>query len=110
MTDYFIYNHGGSANHGCEALVRTVLRLFGGSANTVYSEAIQQDLRYGIDTFASIKTATTAYSKISLRFLTAYWQLKTKKDYIDMDVLPYRKALKDLRANQVELSVGGDIY
>lgn len=79
MADYFIYNHGGSANHGCEALVRTVLKLFGNSVNTVYSEAIQQDLRYGMDALASVKTATTAYSKMSLRFFAAYWRLKTKK-------------------------------
>lgn len=110
MADYFIYNHGGSANHGCEALVRTVLKLFSGGVNAVYSEAIQQDLRYGIDVLAPVKTATTAYSKMSLRFFAAYWKLKTQKDYIYMDTLPYRKALKELRANQVELSVGGDIY
>ena len=24
MTEIFLYNHGGSANHGCEALVKTI--------------------------------------------------------------------------------------
>ena len=52
MNNYFIYNHGGSANHGCEALVRTILQLFRDSSITVYSEAIQQDLRYGINALA----------------------------------------------------------
>ena len=27
MTQIFLYNHGGSENHGCEALIRTVSRV-----------------------------------------------------------------------------------
>ena len=109
MDDYFIYNHGGSANHGCEALVRTILTLFQGAKEIpVYSEAIQQDLRYGLD--APLKTATMAYSKASIGFWRTYWQLKIKKDYIYMDALPYRRPIKQLNINQVELSIGGDIY
>ena len=109
MADYFIYNHGGSANHGCEAIVRTILTLFQGTKEIpVYSEAIQQDLRYGID--APLKTATTSYAKTSIGFWRAYWQLKMKKDYVYMDALPYRRPIKQLNINQVELSIGGDIY
>ena len=110
MNNYFIYNHGGSANHGCEALVRTILQLFRDSSITVYSEAIQQDLRYGINALAPIETAMTVCSKRSPRFLEAYCKLKVQNNYIYMDVLPYRRTIKKLRKGEVELSVGGDIY
>lgn len=110
MNKYFIYNHGGSANHGCEALVRTVLQLFHDDSITVYSDAIQQDLRYGINALAPIETSTTAYSKMDFRFFEAYCKLKAQNNYIYMDVLPYRKAVKKLRADQIELSIGGDNY
>ena len=53
MADYFIYNHGGSGNHGCEALVRTVSNLFGGNI-PVYSESPQQDLHYGLNEIGPI--------------------------------------------------------
>ena len=111
MTDYFIYNHGGSGNHGCEALVRTVLNLFQNEKDIpVLTESPQQDIRYAIDELASLVPATTPYSKCSLSFLNAFLTLKTKKDYFKMDVLPYRKPIKSLTRGMVELSVGGDIY
>ena len=111
MSDYFIYNHGGSANHGCEALVRTALNLFQSRGNMkVLSESPQQDYRYGINNLAVLEPATTAYSKASLAFWDAFFSLKAKKDYFKMDVLPYRKPIRGLTSNMVELSVGGDIY
>lgn len=110
MRDYFIYNHGGSANHGCEALVRTVLELFGDEPVTVFSESPQQDMRYGLDRLSALQPATAAYSKASPAFWDAYLTLKSKKDYFKMDVLPYRKPIRGLTSNMVELSVGGDIY
>ena len=111
MNDYFIYNHGGSANHGCEALVRTAVKLFGGQERMpVLSESPQQDLRYGLDEIAEILPATTAYSRMSPAFLRAYLALRRKNDYFQMDVLPYRRPIQELGAQHVELSVGGDIY
>lgn len=111
MNDYFIYNHGGSANHGCEALVRTALRLFGEEKPIrVLSESPQQDLRYGLGELAQIEPATAAYGKLNPSFLEAYLALKTRHDYFKMDTLAYRKPIEKLSANQVELSVGGDIY
>ena len=62
MNDYFIYNHGGSANHGCEALVRTAVKLFGGQERMpVLSESPQQDLRYGLDEIAEILRAYSVF-------------------------------------------------
>ena len=111
MKDYFIYNHGGSGNHGCEALVRTALELFSdGKSMPVLTESPQQDLRYGLHAVAELKPATTAVSKARLDFWDAYLTLKTRGDYFKMDILPYRKPIKKLSANMVELSVGGDIY
>ena len=110
MSDFFIYNHGGSANHGCEALVRTALNLFQSRGNMkVLSESPQQDYRYGINNLAVLEPATTAYSKASLAVWDAYLTLKAKKDYFKRDVLPYRKPIRGLTSNMVELAVGGDI-
>lgn len=111
MNDYFIYNHGGSGNHGCEALVRTVLALFQNEKPvTVLSESPQQDLRYGLDQVAAVEPATLAYAKSSPGFWDAYLALKIKNDYIKMDALAYRKPIRRLTSGRVELSVGGDIY
>jgi len=111
MAYYFIYNHGGSGNHGCEALVRTALDLFQNDEKIpVLSESPQQDSYYGIDAIAPVMHAVTGYSKLSYDFLAAYLALKVKGDYFEMDVLPYRKQIRNLEPGQVELSVGGDVY
>ena len=109
MSNYFIYNHGGSANHGCEALVRTVSKLFGGNI-PIYSEVPQQDIRYNLNEIGELVPAIGPVSKVSLSFWQAYLNLKLHKDYTDMDCLPYRKAIRNAPAHGVELSVGGDIY
>ena len=36
MGEVFLYNHGGSANHGCEALVRTVCNLLSDNRKLEY--------------------------------------------------------------------------
>ena len=105
-----MYNHGGSENHGCEALVRTVCELFKEENLILYSEMPQQDLHYGIQQFANVKSAKNAYSKLSPSFIKAYYSLKKKNDYFPLDILPYRKTIKEFRTGDIEISVGGDIY
>ena len=110
MRKVFLYNHGGSENHGCEALVRTVCELFKEEDIILYSEMPQQDLHYGIQQFADVKSAKNAYSKLSPSFIKAYYSLKKKNDYFPLDILPYRKTIKEFRTGDIEISVGGDIY
>lgn len=110
MRKVFLYNHGGSENHGCEALVRTVCELFKEEDIILYSEMPQQDLHYGIQQFADVKSAKNVYSKLSPSFIKAYYSLKKKNDYFSIDILPYRKTIKEFRTGDIEISVGGDIY
>lgn len=110
MRKIFLYNHGGSENHGCEALVRTVCELFKEEDIILYSEMPQQDLHYGIQQFADVKSAKNAYLKLSPSFIKAYYSLKKKNDYFSIDILPYRKTIKEFRTGDIEISVGGDIY
>lgn len=110
MRKVFLYNHGGSENHGCEALVRTVCELFKEENLILYSEMPQQDLHYGIQQLVNVKSAKNAYSKLSPSFIKAYYSLKKKNDYFPIDILPYRKTIKEFRTGDIEISVGGDIY
>ena len=109
MLEYIIYNHGGSGNHGCEALVRTVAGLLQ-KVTAIYSEAPDQDRKYGVDKLAAVWPACSSYSKVSADFLKAYLNLKIKGDYFGMDILPYRAAIQKMPSNAVEISIGGDIY
>lgn len=110
MSEVFLYNHGGSKNHGCEALVRTVCSLLHEDYKiSLLSESPQEDIYYDIQKLVEIKPAKSAYSKFSFDFFKAYLSLR-KGDYIPLDVLPYKKSLEKINANDVEISIGGDIY
>lgn len=109
MAEYIIYNHGGSGNHGCEALVRTVSGLLQ-NVTTIYSESLDQDKQYGVDKLATVWPACSSYSKASVDFLKAYLNLKIKGDYFGMDILPYKAAIQKMPSDAVEVSIGGDIY
>lgn len=111
MGEIFLYNHGGSANHGCEALVRSICILMQQENKIkLLSEAPQQDFHYGLQEVADIQPGMQVYSKFNVDFLQAYYQLKKNKNYFPMDILPYRKSIKSLKKGDVEISVGGDIY
>lgn len=111
MGNVFLYNHGGSANHGCEALVRTICELIGdGKKIKLLSDSPQQDIHYDLQEVADVYPAITAYSKFSLDFLKSYICLKTTGDYFPMDTLPYLKSLKHLGKEDIEISIGGDNY
>ena len=44
-----LYGHGGSRNHGCEAIVRSTIMLLGEQHNyTLLSERPEEDIEYGI--------------------------------------------------------------
>lgn len=111
MSKIFLYNHGGSGNHGCEALVRTISAFF--SKNTrlsVLSEMPQQDYYYNMERIINIEPAEEVFSKFSYEFIKAYIKLKKSGNYFLMDCLPYLKAIKKLKEGDVEISIGGDIY
>ena len=59
-----LYMHGGSGNHGCEAIVRTTAQLLGGPKDLVlWSWAKEEDFRYG----------TAAISKKSWHHSMSIW-------------------------------------
>lgn len=111
MGEIFLYNHGGSGNHGCEALVRTVSQLIGNEKKIkVYSETPNEDIHYDVHEIATIEPAIQDATKLSFDFIKAYLRLKRTGDYFDMDILPYLKSIRQMKKGDIEVSVGGDIY
>lgn len=108
-----IFNHGGSKNHGCEALVRTIVGLLPKESYiALLSDAPEEDFCYGIDKIVDdISPSIRSYSKFSLSFVQAYLTLKIKKDYTQMDLLPYKAAIQSLPDDyDIAVSIGGDVY
>lgn len=121
MKKIFLYNHGGSGNHGCEALVRTAALVIKETAEEIgqsislelQSEVPEEDEQYGIGKSIGIDQLTPALCpvrKADLQYLHAYWDLKVRHDYISMDVLPYLETIKNTQEGALGISIGGDNY
>lgn len=111
MGRIILYNHGGSANHGCEALVRTVCGIVNQPERTwICSDTPQEDIHYDVQKLGGLLPSRRSVSRLSPDFWKAYLRLKTAGDYFEMDMLPYRRTIRDFTAKDLVISVGGDIY
>ena len=50
-----LYYHGGSGNHGCEAIVRSTHKVLKNSKMLLLSKNQHEDDKYGLDEIVSIK-------------------------------------------------------
>ena len=48
MKDIIMYGHSGSGNHGCEAIIRSTMKVLQQQC-VVYSNSPEQDKKYGIN-------------------------------------------------------------
>lgn len=113
MSNIYMYAHGGSGNHGCEAIVRSTIGLLENIAVNkiiLLSSRPEEDKKYGVCQLCEVVDEKSVYSKYSMDFLSAYWKLKVKKDYIPMDKLEYRNAFRRMGKGDIALSIGGDNY
>lgn len=113
MKHYIMYYHGGSGNHGCEALARTTAELLDYKKNRISLASFRpdSDKEYGIDQICDIHKM---YEKKKARrrnpiWWDAYFQTKIKHSDYPLKDLPYLNSL-GARRGDIALSIGGDNY
>lgn len=98
-----LYYHGGSYNHGCEAIVRTLCQIFAEDELILYSFNSQADREYGLDKVLTIKQCLPCKKKYNFfEKVLIYFRLKQHgaECYIEM-----------LKENvDWAFSIGGDNY
>lgn len=113
MRHYILYYHGGSSNHGCEALVRTTAELLDYMNNkiTLASFRPDDDKKYGIDKFCDIHKMFEIKDvrRWNLRWIKAYFDFKFGNKPNAIDDLLMLEAL-GAKKGDVALSIGGDNY
>lgn len=111
MSNLFLYAHGGSGNHGCEAIVRSTADILSGNNISLITSRPDEDRKYGVDEICTlIKDRNEFLNRKSLGFLKAYIALKLHKDYAPMDKLWYETAFSNIQKGDIALSIGGDNY
>lgn len=108
MVRKILYAHGGSENHGCEAIVRSLSALIGGNKNNLLiSNHPEEDILYGIDNLLTIMKSQTAVNTGLLYQICC-------KFHKDKDLFYYKKLYSRIsdtaQKGDVALSIGGDNY
>ena len=112
-TNIILYGHGGSGNHGCEAIVRSLTKiLYKPKSNNIELMSLKhnEDKLYKLDEIISIKDVFTKTIARTWDFWVAYIKLKLFNQYEHLDILPYINALCSNHTNAIALSIGGDNY
>ena len=93
-----MYVHGGSENHGCEAIVRTTVEILKNkdSFPTLLSYNRQEDIKYNLEEIVEIVQEIQPINKKSISFVKAYLMQKITGNYHLMDVLMHKEAIDQL--------------
>ena len=104
-----LYAHGGSGNHGCEALVRSTITLLGENDYTLFSERPEEDLLYGLDGISRIVSSQAGLPQ-GLKKMSYTIEMKLHRDDSVYWRWRYRGFDKRAEGLDLALAIGGDNY
>ena len=104
-----LYPHGGSGNHGCEAIVRSTLKITAANA-ILYSNAVEEDEKYQLNKLCTLKNAQQPISRKSVLYWKALFQNKVLGMKEAYDVASFNPILKQSSWADFAFSIGGDNY
>ena len=105
-----LYPHGGSGNHGCEAIVRSTRKIIPNHSITLFSSQKDEDKKYALDKICSIKDEQASLSRFTLRYWKAFLQTKINKDIDAYDRAFFNPIFQDAKDCDYAFSIGGDNY
>ena len=109
MGKYILYSHAGSENHGCEALLRTSIMTLK-DIEAVYTDNVQADQKYGLNQIVELRISQEEEFDNKIKkvlYKIKYYLYRSNKVYY---YHLYRKFIKNIDANKVYVSIGGDNY
>lgn len=104
-----LYPHGGSGNHGCEAIVRSTYKITQADV-TLFSASPEEDKKVGLDAICNVQSDHHPISRFSLQYLKAVFQAKVYGDQTAYDRTHFSPVLKAAKTADYMLSIGGDNY
>lgn len=109
MKRIMLYNHGGCANHGCEAIVRSTAALFAGKAKlSLSSDEAQSDRAVGLGGIERIISSEIAPISLSRIVNSVAFRLGQKRE--DEVARKYGTTIALGKRSDICLSIGGDTY
>lgn len=110
MKKYILFPHGGSGNHGCEAIVRTTVELLKDKEIVLFSNNPDEDRVYLNDMDIRVECPFYNASHSSRGYLKAFYRTHIKMEKDAFDALYFSPVISNCDKDTVLLSIGGDNY
>ena len=110
MSNIKLYSHGGSKNHGCEAIVRGTYKVIN-KPMVLYSMNPDEDIKYGIDKIITIKEDNDCQIKRkSIEYYLSAANIKLFKSTELNTKYKKKEFLSGINKDDIYISIGGDNY
>lgn len=112
MKSIIYFANGGSGNHGCEAIIRSIEQILKPESKSLsLTPSIDEDIFYGLNDIVELISLSDVKHN-NIEYLKSYLQLKIGRSKFALDIFPYRQILHQISSNKkcYALSVGGDNY
>lgn len=108
----FLYGHNGSGNHGCEAIVRSTVKIINSIDRDInlISDNTIEDEKYGLSEVVNLIREKNEIDKFTTKYINAYINLKILKKPLKSEELVYTKTFNSINSRDIVLSIGGDNY
>lgn len=110
MNKILLYPHGGSGNHGCEAIVRSTMLLLRPEEGVLFSSACGEDIRYGLDRTVRVLPEQRPIRRCSAGYAGAWLRRHVLGVPDAFDRLAFGGIAEEGRDACVALCSGGDNY
>lgn len=105
-----LYYHGGSANHGCEAIVRSTEKILN-QPLTLFSTCFEEEEQYGVDQIVKvIEDVYKPVKKNTVQYLNCAFYSKIFHSDYKYIKYGHKKFLDSISRGDICLSIGGDNY
>lgn len=108
MNKILLYPHGGSGNHGCEAIVRSTMLLLRPEQGVLFSSACGEDRRYGLEQVVRVLPEQRPIRRCSAGYAGAWLRRHVLGVRDAFDRLAFGGIVKE--GADVALCSGGDNY
>lgn len=105
-----LYYHGGSANHGCEAIVRSTAKILNVPVR-LFTTSPEEDIQYGLNQIVDIfEDKEQRLNKKSLAYIFSAISHKTTGTDYQYIKYSHKEFLNQISSADICMSIGGDNY
>ena len=106
-----LYYHTGSANHGCEAIVRGTCNILSGLHITLFSAVMEEEIKYEVDQAVAVESDWQEFlGGTKFNQFLAKIQYKLFKSTRQITLNRHENFFSKAQKNDFYLSIGGDNY